>query len=257
MGKNSLKSARDRSWGGRRLAALTLTSVLAGPGTAQAQMQFYDPTFWIGQQATTGLITTGNATLQNVIDTSSIGTSSNEAGQTATTLTFRSDPAVTRKVQAQLLAGVRQTNPEDAAQLEQVLASGQVRPWYEAAVRSLGLRPDDALDSLTVYLMVTWAVVNNTDLTPTPGMVRALRTQVGRAYAATAGLLDTGAKRQEFGETLIYQAALMDSLHTSLLGMPARERQRVADQVYQVSRRTLDLDLRALVLTEQGFRRRG
>lgn len=252
MRKNSLRSARGGRWGGKVLAALTLTSVLAGHGTAQAQMQFYDPTFWIGQQATTGLITTGNAMLQNVIDTSS-----EEAGKTASTLTFRSDPAVTRKVQAQLLAGVRQRSPEDAAHLEQVLDSGQVRPWYEAAARSLGLRPDDALDSLTVYLMVTWAVVNNTDLTPTPGMVRALRGQVGRAYAATAGLLDTGAKRQEFGETLIYQAALMDSLHTSLLGMPAGERQRVADQVYQVSRRTLDLDLRALVLTEQGFRRRG
>ena len=112
------------------------------------------------------------------------------------------------------------------------------------------MRVDDLADAYTVWWINAWqATRGRNDETP-PRTNDAVRDQAARALSATMARADDASK-QEFAESLLIQAAMIDTAVEQSKGNSAQMRQLVA-AVNQGAKR-MGVDLSTMVLTEAGF----
>ncbi len=168
--------------------------------------------------------------------------------------TFRYAPSAQRRTAnlARFVARSRANDPQGAENLARLFASTDLIEAMRAPLAAAGLRIDDVADAYSAWWISAWQASRGVDGDVSRRMGTAVRAQAAQALA-TSGLLRgaNDAARQEMAEGFLIQAALIAAAMQQSQGDPASGRQ-VAAAVSQGAR-TMNLDLAAMTLTEDGF----
>ncbi|MGK6354137.1 DUF6683 family protein [Sphingomonas sp. DT-207] len=146
----------------------------------------------------------------------------------------------------------RATDPAGAAQLEKLFASGDIIDKIGGALAQQGMRVDNVADAYTVWWINAWQATRGHNNVTSRATNDAVRDQAARALSASPQLVGAGdAAKQELAESLLIQAAMIDSVVEQSKGNSAQMRQ-IGAAVNQGAKR-MGLDLTTMELTEQGF----
>lgn len=166
---------------------------------------------------------------------------------------YTPSPVVRRQVEAQVTQAVASKDPAAARQLADALRKQDFIALFDQALRPMGLQSGNVVDVLTAYWLAMWGAANDYRGPPARADVQAVRAQVANSFDASRAGLTTDAKRQEFAETLILRAVLMDSaVDTAQKSGKAG----VVKQLGDAAQRELlqnGIDLRSLDFTSRGL----
>ncbi|MFD2431715.1 DUF6683 family protein [Sphingobium scionense] len=137
--------------------------------------------------------------------------------------TYRVDPNVRRTVQQKLVAAVTRQNEAAGEELSATFARHDLIAMGDRALSSFGLRSGDVIDAVTIYRLAMWGAAKGLTTPPPRSAITGARMQTASTFDLAAARLDTPARRQEFAETLLYQAILMD--------LASEQAQKSRDQV--------------------------
>ncbi len=171
--------------------------------------------------------------------------------------TYRRDPAVTRKVEAQYVAYAERTvGAQKAALLRADLDRRDfARVWAIVAGQD-GFSPGDAADALAAYWTLNWAMANNQDITAR--QAAGARAQIA-ATAPRALRFDRlgDAGRQELAETFMLDFIYQQGPYVDALKRRDQATTRtLSDAAETRFRQKMHIDLRSLNLTDHGFQPR-
>lgn len=147
-------------------------------------------------------------------------------------------------------------SPAQGEEMRRLVLSGEAVAAYEKAAPKLGLRANDAIDGYTFYMLAQWSVANDYRPDVTPAQVAGVRRQAANAYAKVADQVSSDALRQEFGEMLVIQGAILAGVHEAAVrsGDDAATA-KYAALARQGGEKVFDMDPTLLTLTDDGFRR--
>lgn len=146
----------------------------------------------------------------------------------------------------------RATDPSGAAQLEKLFASGDIIDKIGGALAQQGMRVDNVADAYAVWWINAWQATRGHNNVTSRATNDAVRDQAARALSASPQLVGAGdAAKQELAESLLIQAAMIDSVVEQSKGNSAQMRQ-IGAAVNQGAKR-MGLDLTTMELTEHGF----
>ncbi|AWN50085.1 hypothetical protein DK419_15870 [Methylobacterium terrae] len=147
---------------------------------------------------------------------------------------------------------LRDTNPIAAAEVAREMARQDYDAIFRSFLSDTPLRPDDAGDVLTAFIVLQWMVANDTKAEPSPAALRAVRRRMV-APMADKPPLSQGPTRAAFAE----QVKLRTVLHHA--GWQAAQRLgMVPSFVAGLSKDFIPpAKLRAVVLTDDGLVARG
>ncbi|WP_419898498.1 DUF6683 family protein [Roseomonas sp. USHLN139] len=173
--------------------------------------------------------------------------------------TYQASPEVTRRVREQFLGWVQQrSGAETAGQMRQVMEQQDVLALWAQQMAADGLKPGDVVDALTAYWVQNWQMAHGVEET-TPAQVMGVRAQVAPLLARNEafGKMDD-AQRQEMAEMFIYNQFLQGSawMMAGQQNNAALKRQ-LGEAAVQRFRTEMNIDLKALQLTDRGFVKRG
>lgn len=103
--------------------------------------------------------------------------------QAVETLSFRRDAAVSARVQQETIRAFGR-NPQQVADLEKVIGSGEMLREFDKILRRYGYDPTNLGDVLAAHLLISWEVVNDRDSRQSPDGQRAVRRQLIGPLAA-------------------------------------------------------------------------
>ncbi|MCI4592631.1 hypothetical protein MOK15_21475 [Sphingobium sp. BYY-5] len=171
--------------------------------------------------------------------------------------TYRPDPAVRRRLADIMAEGAAKEGPAQAAEMRQLVLSGQAVRQYERVAPRLGYRANDAIDGLAFYLLAQWGVANDHRPDITRAQAAGVRRQAAAAFASVADQVATDALRQEFGEMLMIQGAIIAGTHEAALRAGDQATlDRYAAMAREGGHQLFQADPADIILTDQGFRRR-
>ncbi|WP_052772926.1 DUF6683 family protein [Luteimonas sp. FCS-9] len=113
-------------------------------------------------------------------------------------LSFRRDPAVSERVQQETIQAFGR-NPQQVADLEKVIGSGEMLRQFDVILRRYGYDPTNLGDVLAAHLLISWEVVNDRDSARSPEGQRAVRRQLIGPLAAVpqvVGMSDAAKQAQ-------------------------------------------------------------
>jgi hypothetical protein len=171
----------------------------------------------------------------------------------ATVLAYRISQSVRRQNFANFVAKTRTADPQGAAKMEALFASGDVISQLGALIAPYGLTTSNVADVYAVYWINAWeasrGIIGHEE---TRARVQAVRAQAASAMLATSQMAAaTDAQKQEFSEALLIQAALISAYMDDAAGNPAQLR-AVAAAVTKGAK-AMGLDLGTMTLTDRGF----
>ena len=124
--------------------------------------------------------------------------------QAVETLSFRRDPAVSARVQQETIRAFGR-NPQQVADLEEVIGSGEMLREFDKILRRYGYDPTNLGDVLAAHLLISWEVVNDRDSRQSPAGQRAVRRQLIGPLAAIPEISSmTDAAKQAQAERTAY-----------------------------------------------------
>ena len=153
---------------------------------------------------------------------------------------------------ARFVEKTRAVDPAGAKDLAKLFASGDFIEKIGRALAPADLRVDNVADAYTVYWINAWQATRGRNDTPSRIKHHAVRMQASRALAASPEFTGAGdAAKQELAESLLVQAALIDTAVEQAKG----DRARLAAVGAAVAKgaRGMGLDLATMELTEHGF----
>jgi hypothetical protein len=171
----------------------------------------------------------------------------------APNFSYRFSPIRSRTNLANFVTKIRRTDPQGAAQMERLFASTDVIGQLDRAFRSVGLRTDDLSHCYAVWWVGAWKASKG-DLTEATNQTYAAVAAQARDGFIRSGALNNAndAQKQEFGEALLIQAALLDAATqanaTNPTMMAALSRAAISGA------RASGLRIDTMVLTPTGFR---
>ena len=171
---------------------------------------------------------------------------------------YRPDPAV-RQHLADIMAEAtgKREGPNQAEEMRTLVLSGEAVREYERIAPSIGFRANDAIDALAFYLLAQWGVANDHRADITPAQAAGVRRQAARAFAGVADQVATDALRQEFGEMLVIQGAIMAGVHEAAVRAGDEAAlARYAAMAREGGRDLFQADPADIILTDDGFRRK-
>jgi hypothetical protein len=146
----------------------------------------------------------------------------------------------------------RAADPAGAAQLEKIFASGDFIDKIGGALAQQGMRVDNVADAYAVWWINAWQATRGHNNVTSRTINDAVRDQAARALSASPQIVGAGdPAKQEFAESLLVQAAMIDAAVERSKGNSAQMRQ-IGAAVNQGAKR-MGLDLTTMELTEQGF----
>jgi hypothetical protein len=168
-------------------------------------------------------------------------------------LAFEPSLAVRKRNLANFVAKSRSTNPEGAAQLQQLFASTDVMAAVAKEMAPYGLRVDNMADAFAVYWINAWEAANGiTGSTETRARAQAVKLQAANALLESPDILRApAAAKQELAEALLIQAALISASADQAKSDPALMA-NVKSAVAQGAM-AMGLDLSVMTLTPGGF----
>jgi hypothetical protein len=172
--------------------------------------------------------------------------------QNSTRLAFKIVPAQRKRNLSNFVSKVRASDPAGADQLAQMFATTDVIDLVGKAMSGMGLRPDNLADAYAVYWSSAWHASVGSNDTPSREQFGKMKSQAAAALAATPEVANaSNAVKQEFAESLLIQAALIDASLEQAQNDPAMLK-AIANAVRQGAS-AMGLDLRSMTLTEDGF----
>lgn len=151
-------------------------------------------------------------------------------------LSFRRDPAVSARVQQETIQAFGR-NPQQVADLEKVIGSGEMLREFDKILRRYGYDPTNLGDVLAAHLLISWEVVNDRDSRQFPDGQRAVRRQLIGPLAAVpeVAAMSDAAKQAQAERTayltmvsaLTYQALKRDGNRQALSALSASVRQGI------------------------------
>lgn len=151
-------------------------------------------------------------------------------------LSFRRDPAVSARVQRETIQAFGR-NPQQVADLEKVIGSGEMLREFDKILRRYGYDPTNLGDVLAAHLLISWEVVNDRDSRQFPAGQRAVRRQLIGPLAAVpevAGMTDAAKQAQAertayltMVSALTYQSLKRDGNRQALSGLAASVREGI------------------------------
>ena len=169
--------------------------------------------------------------------------------------TYSVDRMVRRHVEQNLVAAVSRENAAAGEELSAAFSRHDLIAMADRALSSLGLRSGNVIDAVTIYRLAMWGAAKGLTTPPPRASVVAARQQTASTFDLTGAGLDTPPRRQQFSETLLYQAILMDL--ASEKAHKSRDQDTIA-ALRNAARRALvasGLDPDRIALTAQGFTR--
>lgn len=167
-------------------------------------------------------------------------------------LSFAPSMAQRRKSLAQFVAKSRRRDPQGAAQVEKMFASGDVIDRINRQIEAYGFRADNVADAYAAWWLNAWLASRGRTDDPSRRQIDAVRAQAAQAMATLPQMANaSNALKQEVAEAYLVQTALIGSHLEQARGNPEQLR-RVSAAVSQGARAS-GLDLGAMELTENGF----
>ena len=149
----------------------------------------------------------------------------------------------------------RRVDPAGADYLADTLRSDPVA-MMQPELAKVGLRIDNVADAYAVYWVEAWQAVHGVNGANSRATALAVRAQAARAIGATPEFASaTPAQKQEFAESYLVQALMVGAAKEQADGDLAKLAQVSA--AVEKGARAAGLDLRAMTLTEEGFRPAG
>lgn len=171
--------------------------------------------------------------------------------RTVEVLSFRRDPAVSARVQRETIQAFGR-NPQQVADLEKVIGSGEMLREFDKILRRYGYDPTNLGDVLAAHLLISWEVVNDRDSRQSPAGQRAVRRQLMGPLAAVPGVaaMTDAAKQAQAERTayltmvsaLTYQTLKRDDNRQALTALSASVREGIQGNGVDLQRVTLDED---------------
>lgn len=159
---------------------------------------------------------------------------------------------VRKRNYAQFVEKTRANNPAGADNLAALLASTDVVASMDSALKPYGLRTNNLADAYSVYWVTAWEAANGIKQNSSKAQALAVSKQAASALLAVKTLQTaTDAVKQEFAESLLVQAAMIEAAAEQAKANPT-QMQQVAAAVKQGAR-SVGLNLDAVKLTEAGF----
>jgi len=154
--------------------------------------------------------------------------------QAVETLSFRRDAAVSARVQEETIRAFGR-NPQQVADLEKVIGSGEMLREFDKILRRYGYDPTNLGDVLAAHLLISWEVVNDRDSRQSPDGQRAVRRQLIGPLAAVpeVAAMSDAAKQAQAERTayltmvsaLTYQSMKQQGNRQALTALSASVRQ--------------------------------
>ncbi|WP_300397911.1 DUF6683 family protein [uncultured Sphingobium sp.] len=170
---------------------------------------------------------------------------------------YRPDPAVRRKLADIMGEAAGREGAAQEAEMRQIVLSGRAVAEYEKVAPRLGYSANDAIDGLAFYMLAQWGVANDHRPDITRAQAAGVRRQAANAFARVADQVDSDALRQEFGEMLMIQGAIMAGTHEAALRSgDSTALARYAEMARRGGRQIFQADPVDILLTDDGFRHR-
>lgn len=132
--------------------------------------------------------------------------SSNEAS-----LTYSSDPAISRRIKNDILARWKRNNPNQGQALDEAFSRYDFLSEFRKIGGPYGIDAHNLADITTAYWVVSWALIHKTDIVDTR-FVKAAQRQLRAALPSVKGLSKlSSAQKQEMAETMMYQTVLLQA----------------------------------------------
>lgn len=154
--------------------------------------------------------------------------------QAVETLSFRRDAAVSARVQQETIRAFGR-NPQQVADLEKIIGSGEMLREFDKILRRYGYDPTNLGDVLAAHLLISWEVVNDRDSRQSPAGQRAVRRQLIGPLAAVrevAAMSDADKQAQAertayltMVSALTYQSMKREGNRQALTALSANVRQ--------------------------------
>lgn len=165
---------------------------------------------------------------------------------------FQRDPALMKAKQAQIVAAIRQENPQMAAQLQQSFNQDIVAA-VAPAFRAYGYSTEDAVDMTAGYWITAWEASHGVAGTETdPAVARGVRAQL-------AGVMGPGLKgqssatKQDIADTMLLQMLIADARMKAAKQEGPQAVKTMSDTIHREAAAILKTDLRAVEMTAKGF----
>ena len=240
---------------GFRFGSSFLTGICLLASAASAQTLDFGSTFYIG--STTTNMSNIHADAVNDQVESVVKDRQGEAARppASVDLSFISNPERSKANLAYFVSQVRAKNPDEADNLEQMFSSVDVIGLTGEAMRGVGVDPQNLADVYAMWWVIAWSAANGVESTSEATTYQAVQTQARAAFANIAGFSDTPeADRQQFAETLMVQAGILDSANDEARGNAANS--KIVAEAARRGASEMGLNLDTMVLTREGFRPR-
>jgi hypothetical protein len=139
------------------------------------------------------------------------------AGPGSGSSVFKRSPEVHQTVVHAMADDLAQGNAAQRERLVQSLSQDDAIGRFDGLVRTFGLNGSDLADVYTIYLVMSWELINNGDARENTAGIRALNTQVHRAFAQNPRLQTLAdAQKQHIAETMVYLAMIAVASRSTL-----------------------------------------
>lgn len=180
-------------------------------------------------------------------------TTSPSSEQYVSALTFDHDNSATKRNLHRFVQLTRIQGVSKAADLERLFSSVDVIGEVGRAMRGYGLDPNNVADAYTAWWVSAWSAANGVKSPSDTATYRAVQRQARAAFTATPDFANTSdADRQQFAETMMVQAALLDTANDGLRGSKPEGMVTLADNARKGAK-DMGIDLDTMVLTPDGF----
>jgi hypothetical protein len=166
---------------------------------------------------------------------------------------YRGSPAVSANVRAKFADFVARSDPANADRLRETIERHDLLGMWEKHVAVDGLRRGDVADAMASYWVQNWQIANKVPFA-SRAQVQAVRSQVARALGTSPTFINMGnAARQAIAETFMLNFVAQGSAYSDAARHDAGAATRLSDAAAARFRKDMNLDLRRLRLTEEGF----
>jgi len=167
---------------------------------------------------------------------------------------LRFTPSAERR-RANLASFVEQTRKQDPAgalQLRSLFASTDIIAEIHKAMAPKGLRTDNLADAYAVWWLQCWSAVHADFSDPDRATVQAVKAQATRALLAGGkAAAASDALKQQFAETLLVQALMLEASLRQARGDPAQL--KALASAANEGAKAMGLDMTSMKLTSAGF----
>jgi len=169
-------------------------------------------------------------------------------------LDFRSDPAVTRTVNARFADLLGSLQPDKREQIASELDSGAMQTKFAELLSSYGYSNRNLADVMTAYLIIAWEVVHNKDATQFINGIGTVHVNMRSALSHSQNVRElTDAQKQELAETLGNLTMLAAVAKNTLVQRGDTEHLALLQENVRATTQKFGVDLASVRLTDQGF----